>query len=490
MTVVAMRTLEAWASRVVPLVAAVFSALLAAWLLPKCFNYIRLAAIPIVGKDLGSKEQRRQTYLTNARELYIDGYKRFKDAVFRITTSRDATVIVLTPKFLRELNKLPDTVLSFSKASNDTDVPIVPHTIAAKLTPALPRLSVQMAEEAGLALAREIPPTDGWNEVAVYQKLVRIVAMISGHVFVGPELSRTETYLDAAINYTLEISAAQRAVQEMRPWLRPFLARRLPAVQTLYRRAREADDFLRPVINRRKQPDALKDSTTPDDLLQWLIDALPQHPDEHSQDLAQVQLSLIFAAVHTTTIVTTNAFYNLAAMQEYIPILRQEVVQVLSDNDGAFTWRALQSMKKMDSFIKETLRLHPVTMVSFQRKVLKPITLSNGQHLPAGVTIEVPAVAVSSDPTIYPDPLTFDGLRYCGPRKADGNPAAAAHNQFVSVGPTDLVFGFGRHACPGRFFAANQIKMILAHALLRYDVQLEDGCTERYPNMEFANMVR
>jgi len=34
-----------------------------------------------------------------------------------------------------------------------------------------------------------------------------------------------------------------------------------------------------------------------------------------------------------------------------------------------------------------------------------------------------------------------------------------------------LGFGFGRHACPGRFFAIHEIKIFVAHMLLHYDVE-------------------
>jgi cytochrome P450 len=34
-----------------------------------------------------------------------------------------------------------------------------------------------------------------------------------------------------------------------------------------------------------------------------------------------------------------------------------------------------------------------------------------------------------------------------------------------------IPFGFGRHACPGRFFALHQAKLMLAYALMNYDVE-------------------
>lgn len=61
-----------------------------------------------------------------------------------------------------------------------------------------------------------------------------------------------------------------------------------------------------------------------------------------------------------------------------------------------------------------------------------------------------------------------------------------ANSQFVSVSESSLTFGYGRHACPGRFFAANEIKMILANLLLHYEVRNPDGVTERHKNIRMG----
>lgn len=34
-----------------------------------------------------------------------------------------------------------------------------------------------------------------------------------------------------------------------------------------------------------------------------------------------------------------------------------------------------------------------------------------------------------------------------------------------------IPFGFGRHACPGRFFALHQAKLLLAYVLMNYEVE-------------------
>ena len=38
-----------------------------------------------------------------------------------------------------------------------------------------------------------------------------------------------------------------------------------------------------------------------------------------------------------------------------------------------------------------------------------------------------------------------------------------------------MQFGSGRHACPGRWFASHQIKLVLAAVIDRYQLRLKDG---------------
>lgn len=49
-------------------------------------------------------------------------------------------------------------------------------------------------------------------------------------------------------------------------------------------------------------------------------------------------------------------------MPELVKELREEAKQALGENKGLFTSNALQSMKKMDSLLKETLRLYPASL--------------------------------------------------------------------------------------------------------------------------------
>lgn len=99
------------------------------------------------------------------------------------------------------------------------------------------------------------------------------------------------------------------------------------------------------------------------------------------------------------------------------------------------------------------------------------------------------------DPEVVPNPDSFDALRSYhlrqqtttahGVGEGDNNNKGGAH-QFVTASQSNLMWGYGRHACPGRFFAANEAKMIVARAILDYEIRNADDFEGRYPNMDFG----
>lgn len=118
---------------------------------------------------------------------------------------------------------------------------------------------------------------------------------------------------------------------------------------------------------------------------------------------------------------------------------------------------------------------------------MKPFTLSNGQLIPAGVTVAAIAFTVDDDPDPNNEANKFDGFRHYKQRMNARGPGEQARSQFVAANEDNMTFGYGRHACPGRFFAANEIKMILAQLLLNYDIGMPDGLTERHAQIVRGN---
>lgn len=101
------------------------------------------------------------------------------------------------------------------------------------------------------------------------------------------------------------------------------------------------------------------------------------------------------------------------------------------------------------------------------RKAKEDVTLSDGTVIARGTSIFVSAERMW-DEKVYENPLEFDGYRYYRER---GGPNDAV-SQLVSTSTSHLGFGHGIHACPGRFFAGNEAKVVMAHLLLKYDFEI------------------
>ncbi|KAJ5350813.1 hypothetical protein N7541_008540 [Penicillium brevicompactum] len=476
------------------LVAVVFgSFVFISWLNHK----IQLGKLPVIDVHAGGDEWRK-TYLQSARKLYRDGYQMFKDQAWVMPTSDDRKNVVVSARFLPELSKLPETVLSFPKAIKKVlevkytktvpDDPLGPYCVRADLNPALSRLNPILNQEVSDSLKTHMPSCENWTPVFIHETLVKIIATVSGRIFVGPELCHNKDYLDTAVSYTAELMNAIQAVKSMNPIIRPFLAWKLPEVQKLNKREELAIKFFEPIVQARREAAKDPNYTKPDDMLQWLLNRSADSKDQSTRHIVKMQLLLIFAGIHSTTVTTTNVLQSLAISPEYLQPLREELRTVLANNSGALTSRALQQMEKLDSFMKETIRFYPPELTSFSRQTVKGITLSSGQYIPPGSFIETPSHAIYHDSANYPESSTFDGFRFYKMRQG-GGAAEHARNQFVTSNAQNLVFGYGRHACPGRFLAAAEIKMILANILQGYDVKNADNEKERYRNHEIGRVV-
>jgi len=186
----------------------------------------------------------------------------------------------------------------------------------------------------------------------------------------------------------------------------------------------------------------------------------------------------------------TQALFYLALLPEYLAPLREEVEET-TECEG-WTKAALDKMHKMDSFIKESQRLHPptncktcliqCTMIQIltmwttgvmTRRALADYTFSDGTKIPAGSTLSVSTTHGHLNPETYEDPMKFDGFRFIKMKEhAEAEGLTDRKFDMVTTSLQSLAFGHGRHVCPGRFFAAAEIKMMLAYIIITYDTKL------------------
>ena len=131
------------------------------------------------------------------------------------------------------------------------------------------------------------------------------------------------------------------------------------------------------------------------------------------------------------------------------------------------------------------------------RDICQDVTLSDGTFLPKGTFIVANGYQITHDPEVLQsdsDPNSFDGLRYYNMREKlmkNGfeNKEVAGKHQFVSISNSSLMFGYGKHACPGRFFAGNEIKLLLAKLLMHFDLKTPPGENGRYKSKSWEMSV-
>ncbi|GES85599.1 cytochrome P450 [Rhizophagus clarus] len=229
---------------------------------------------------------------------------------------------------------------------------------------------------------------------------------------------------------------------------------------------------LRPVVEKRlRERKKLGDNyKSYNDLLDFYMDqpnfdySKPYNFHYHVDNL----FIMVFASIHTTSRTAAVALYDMAARPELVEELYEEAVKVDKERNGQLTVADVKKMIKLDSFVKETLR-HNDNITALPHYV-KPesFTFSSGLTIPKGrkIITYIEDVLMSKE-NYGEDAEEFKPFRFVD----QDSPATKVERSYI-------IFGGGRHACPGRFFAINETKLFLHKFILRYKVTTQSGKVE------------
>ena len=107
------------------------------------------------------------------------------------------------------------------------------------------------------------------------------------------------------------------------------------------------------------------------------------------------------------------------------------------------------------------------------RRALVDYSFSDGTKIPAGSTLSVSITHTHLNPETYEDPMKFDGFRFIKMKeRAEVEGLTDMKFDMATTSLQSLAFGHGRHACPGRFLAAVEVKMMIAYIITTYDLKL------------------
>lgn len=306
-------------------------------------------------------------------------------------------------------------------------------------------------------------------------------------MFGGTTLSRNKEWVQASINFATDGFIGAQALKAYPEILKPIAAKFIPAIQQIKKHYEAAEKAAIPLLNQRE-----KTGEAAPDLLYWMAQDAKDSEEKDKKFLAGILLKVSFAAIHTSAAAPTQLLYDLCAMPEYIEPLREEI-RKNTEEGSLMTRKNYEGLTKLDSIMKESQRHNPLLLITFERVITKNYTLSDGFVIPAHTTIGIPTHAISMDPEIISNPEKFDGFRFAQSSSTSSTTNnnnnspddKTPSNLYAAARPTSMAFGYGRHACPGRFFASAEIKAIMVFLLKNFEFKFPEGKEERPVSLIF-----
>ena len=189
------------------------------------------------------------------------------------------------------------------------------------------------------------------------------------------------------------------------------------------------------------------------DILTLLIVARDEHGEAMTDEELRDELITLLVAGHETTATAISwAFYWIHKLPEVREKLLAEL-DSLGENPDSNT---IFKLPYLTAVCNETLRIYPIAMLTFPRKVKTPISLC-GYQLEAGTIIMGSIYLTHQREDIYPQPEKF-------------NPERFLEKQFSPY--EFLPFGGGARRCIGLAFAQMEMKLILAKVLKTWSMKL------------------
>ncbi|CAK5271120.1 unnamed protein product [Mycena citricolor] len=472
-------------------------------------------SLPWVGKtnEIFSAVRSNWRGLVDSVTLFRTGYRKHskQNEIYVVPTWTKGPQVILPPSMGGWLASRPDAILNAKDCTFETaqfkytvghpeitSNDMIDLLIKGPLTKTIGALNPELVEEIEGSMETLFGVDGEWRELGVFDSLTRTVGRVANRVFVGKELCKNMEFVMAGTDFARDISVSSYILHMFPKFLKPLVAKF--ATIPNRRHSGIAMKYLQPLIKervenmKRKAEDPEYDWEEPNDFITWMVRESLKRTTEDETSVYSLSYRIVllnFAAITTTTIMSTNALLDIWSApnaDEIVASLREEAQRVLNEHNGEWTKAAVAKLVRLDSAIRESSRLSGVGGTAMARRVRAEngITLPNGLVLPKNATVGIAMDGLHFDEAYYERVHEFDPFRFSRAKEqAQGAEKPRVNEDLVTTSVHWLPFSHGIHACPGRFFAANNIKLILAHILLHYEIE---PFAARPPNMSIGDI--
>ena len=191
------------------------------------------------------------------------------------------------------------------------------------------------------------------------------------------------------------------------------------------------------------------------DILTLLMAARDEEDQAMTDEELRDELMTLLVAGHETTATAISwAFYWI----HKLPAVREKLLVELDSLGENPDSNTIFKLPYLTAVCNETLRIYPIGMLTFPRKVKTPISVC-GYQLEPGTIIMGSIYLTHQREDIYPQPEQF-------------NPERFLERQFSPY--EFLPFGGGARRCIGLAFAQMEMKLILAKVMKTWSMKLID----------------
>ncbi|KAM7191678.1 Cytochrome P450 [Rhypophila sp. PSN 637] len=443
--------------------------------------------------------------LTSMVQNVHEGYDKIcktKNLPFAVPTMWTGNAIVVLPPSLLHLVNAPENELTgFWALIENIQLPyfipyrdvienVIHFEVSRKdLTKRnVERQAAPTADEVDVCF-RELWGTDTkqWKTINGWEMCGSVIARVALRTLVGHPMCRNQTLLDQTRKFADALFGAAAVINCTPPFIRPVLAPLLALPAKMY--GARCRKILEPLVRERIQLWEEHNKTgkgeLPSDFLQWLIPRCAGHGPEHMDPtkIAMRILALNTMFIFAMSYVFSHTVIDLCSSpdrDEFLRIIGQECRRVVAEYhpEGLASKEAVDQLYHTDSAIRESMRLSDVGIVSLPRDVVgnKPLDLGNGIVVPPGTRLVYPTQPMHLDPDHHQDPLRFDAFRFSRPFEQQSQGQEEKDDKtrelMVTLTPGFLAFGYGKRACPGRWFVAQTLKQALGYLVMNYDIEL------------------